>query len=368
MRFNFVAKVDANLDGNAKVPFIRTINTDRAHGMSMNITAVAEQNNRAFLEMAGFKNDTILSFDNDRNKIEIDWDDRKDPDVIKSVASFRKYVITLNEERHEFITEYDFIEFVRDHIDEIKGKDFIITGQIRKNEYNSKISDRFQIQNMFEVTDDRKHQFRVSGEFFWNAEGIDTADWKSEKKVIINGYTKEWMDKNHPNAYVPMQIIFDASKINFENEGHIKLLKFKLAQIGLEYENGKINNKLKKNAYFSQSVICNYINGNEKIEFDESQLTENQKLALELGLKTIDDFRPSGSIYGDRITILKLVDFDMRGDYADGYVKLDEKPSEFEELIYSSAKEESEDDLDELPFMNPPKQENDDEDVDDLFG
>ena len=220
---------------------------------------------------------------------------------------------------------------------------------------------------MYEVTDERKHQFKVMGEFFWNSDGVDIADWKDEKKIILNGYSKEWMDKNHPNAYVPMQLTFDASKLNFDNENHLKLLQFKLSQIGLEYDNGKIKNNLKKNTYFVQSVICSYINGNEKVEFDESQLTDNQRMAIELGLKTINDFRPAGSIYGDRITILKLTDFDIRGNYSDGYVKVDEKPSEFEENIYASANDETIEDFEKK--MNKPTSSNDDDiDDSDLFG
>ena len=155
MRFSFVAKISANsLD--SKVPYIREINTPRATGYSLNLIAEAEQNNRAYMEMAGFKNDSIKTMNTDNNKIEVSWNDRNDPDVMKTVANYKKYVITLNGERHEYITEYDFIEFVRDNIDEIKGKEFTVTGQIKKNEYNGKISDRFIIQNMFEVTEDEE--------------------------------------------------------------------------------------------------------------------------------------------------------------------------------------------------------------------
>ena len=367
MRFNFVAKIDANTDEGAKVPFIRKIDKEKVHGMSMNLTAIAEQNNRAFLEMAGFKNDKIQTFDNDRNKIEIDWDDRNDPDVIKSVAGFKRFVIAFDDERHEFITEYDFIEFVRDHLDDIKGKVFTITGQIRKNEYNGKITDRFQINSMYEVTDERKNQFRVYGEFFFSGDGVDTSEWKHDKKITFNGYTTEYIDKNHKDVLVAKSIIFDASKIDFENERHVALLTFKLKQMGVTLDGEAVKVAAKKNAYYAQNVVLNYINGAEKKEFDESSLTETQREMVALGLKRPEDFAPAGSIYGDRVQIYKLIDFDLRGEYENGLKRLEEKASEIEDRIYVAADDETLDSFEEK--MNKPVEtKSDDDDMeDDLF-
>ena len=362
MRFNFVGEIGINGD-DARVPGFRVIN-GKANGLSFNATVIAAQNNRAFVECAGFKNDQILTFDTD-GKIEINWDDRKDPDIVKKVANYRKNVITLNGERHEFISAFDFVDFIRDNADEIKGKEYTVTGQIQKNEYNGKISDRFVIQNMYELTEDKPHKLTVSGEFYFNADGIDLVDWKSEKKVNFNGYTKEYMSKDHPNVYVPRLITFDCSKIDFNNDGHIALVNYKLLQMGLSYDEGKVKINLKKNTYYKMCVILNYINGAEKIDFDESTLTANQKMALKLGIKTIDDFRPNGAIFGERVQLYKLVDFDIKGDFADGCVKVDEKPSEFEENIYASANDETIEDFEKK--MNKPTSSNDDDDMEDLF-
>ena len=369
MRFSFVGTIQVN-EQSAKVPGFRDINTKKANGVSMNLVCVAAQNNRAFMECAGFKNSSIKTMDTENNKIEVDWGDREDADIIKKVANYKKNVIVLNGERHEFIASLDFIQFIRDHIDEIKGKEFTVTGQVTKNEYNGKITDRFQIQNMFEVTEEKKHQLKVTGEFIFSADGVDTADWKSEKVINFNGYTQEWMDKDHPKALVAKTLVFNCSKLNLDDEKHVALLNYKLKQMGLSYEDGKIKIGLKKNTYYKQSVILSYVNGAEEVPFDESTLTENQKEAIALGLKKLEDFRPAGAIFGNRVQIYKLTDFDMRGNYEDGAVKLDEKASEIEEMIYASAdKEETEDD-----FMNPPEEEKksgkkDDDDIseDDLF-
>lgn len=365
-RFNFVGAIDCNTDEGAKVPFIREI-TGNATGLSLNLTVVAAQNNRAFLECPGFKNDTIKSYDSDGNELNIDWDDRFDEKIVDKVASYKKNVITLNGDRHEFVSAYDFNDFIRKNINEIKGKRYTVTGQVKKNVYNGKITDRFVIQSMYEVKEDdeRKNQLRVTCDFFFNKDSFDLADWKNEKKVIINGYTCEYIDKANPSVYVNKQLIFDCSKIDFGNEKHVNILKYRLKQIGCDYADEKIKVSLKK-GYYHIITICSYQNGNEEVEFDESQLNDNQKMAIELGLKTLDDFRPSGNIFGERVTIYKLVDYDLRGDFENGCVATDE---DVDGNLYAVCQNESLDDFEKA--INPPTEKNEFEDADedfDLFG
>ena len=369
MRFSFVGTIEIN-GQDAKVPGFRDINTSKATGTSMSLTCVAEQNNRAFMECAGFKNDTIKTFDTDNNKIEVKWNDREDADIIRKVANYGKNVITLNGQRYEFLSAFDFVNFVREHADEIKGKEYTITGRIQKNEYNGSITDRFIIQNMFEVEEEKRHQLRINGEFFFSADSVDLSDWKEEKKIIFNGYTQEYMSKDHPKAYVERTLIFDCGKIDFTNENHLKILALRLGLMGLNYDkdSDKIKVNLKKNTYYVQNVIISYQNGAQAIDFDESQLTPTQKQMVELGLKTVNDFRPAGQMFGTRVKLMKLVDFDARGKYDSGYVVCDDTAKEFEENIYMSVKPESEDELSNA--MNPPEEtkSDDDDGLDDLFG
>jgi hypothetical protein len=51
---------------------------------------------------------------------------------------------------------------------------------------------------------------------------------------------------------------------------------------------------------------------------------------------TLDDFRPKGTIYGERVTTYKLFSFNLRDDYADGFIVLkDITPDDFKDMIYS---------------------------------
>ena len=360
MRFSFIGELDYNSES-SKVPYLREI----TGGLALSLISIEAKNNRAFVEMSGFKNDPIKTKDNDGEDIEIAWDDRFDEDSLKKVASYRKHVITVEDVRKEFISELDFIGFVRDNIADLKGKRFQITGQTRVNEYKGKITDRFRIQSMYEVDDSKKNELRLNGDFFFNKESIDTADFAKERKIYLNGWTFEYVNKEVKNRFVAKQLVFDCSKLNFEDEKHIAILNYKLKQIGCAYEDGKIATpKLKKNKYYKIEVICKYLNGQETVEFSEKDLTENQKQAVQLGLASLDDFRPKGQIYGARVEVYKLVNFDLRGDYVDGCIEAEDFS---EDLIYTPSENESVSEAFKEDAMNPPEEETTEDDSESLF-
>lgn len=357
MRFSFIGEVDYN-GTESKVPFYREFD----NGCSLNLTCIESKNNRAFLEMPGFKNDPIKTKDVNGKEIEVAWADRLDANVMKNVAGYMKNVITLNEKRYEFLSSVDFIAFVKEHIDEIKGKRYQFTGKITKNEYKGKLSDRFQFQNMFEITDEnKKNSMLITGDFFFGKDSIDTAEWSNEKKLYLNGWTEEYINKDHKNVLVERQLTFDCSKIDFGQEKHVDILNYRLKQIGLALdESNKIVSKLKKNKYYKIAVICRYLNGNETVEFTEKDLTANQREAIQLGIASLEDFRPKGAIFGDRVITFKLRDFDLRGDYTEGCV--DAAIDDFDSRIYTPMQNENVDQAFSDTAMNPPEENDGDDD------
>ena len=88
-------------------------------------------------------------------------------------------------------------------------------------------------------------------------------------------------------------------------------------------------------------------------------LTDAQKEQIELGIKTLDDFKPKGNIYGDRIDEFRLFDPKLEGDFADGLLKADETADEFEEKIYQPPQDES---MDEAKNNSKSKKDNDSDD------
>lgn len=380
MRFNATGSLMFN-SLESKLPWKRegkTKNGDKY--MSVNIAIASTKANRMMGECFGIVSDEIKTMDTDNEKISIDWSDRNDPDVISKVANYKKHVIALDDDtRKEFIADYDFVKFIEEHIDELKDGKFMVTGTSSLNEYQGKISQRFQIQNIYRVDDDAKNQLKVTMDFYYMNSGVDVTDWKDERKIRINGYTTAYIPALKKNMYITQDVVMDCSKIDEENPKHMALLEYKLKQLGLSFEDGKIKNGLKKNKVYKLPIICNYYNGSEEVQFDESMLNDNQKMAISLGLKTLESFIPAGSkVYGDRIIEYRLVDFDLRGDYENGAIIIDDTVDEFEENVYVPTKPETEEEILEKAitkknkdkdFMNKPESEesDDDNDLDDLF-
>ena len=91
---------------------------------------------------------------------------------------------------------------------------------------------------------------------------------------------------------------------------------------------------------------------------------------VELGLKTIDDFRPRDRVLGERITEFRLIAPELKGKFADGLIDTEIKSKEFDEMIYTPPRTESmgEDEQEEIANSKAKaKSEPEDEDVDDLF-
>lgn len=378
MRFSFVGDLSFNTKEDAKVPAVRDIGDS---GIGINATVISSKNNRAYVEAIGWKNSDIKTKDVDGNDISIDWDDRKDKDVIKKVASYKKNVISLGkDDRYEFITSYDFCDYIAKHIDELNEKRFLVTGNTEENFYNGKESKRFQISNLYLIDEDdeRKNKLEINPTvIYFTKDSIDAADFKTDKKIYINGYTREFVSKRDlgtdkgESRYIPQQFILDCSKIDFDNEKQVKQMNFNLMMLGLKYENNKISNKLKSGKYYSNEARIIYSNGAqdmgdaEDITYD--MLTDLQKMKIDLGLAELSDFASKGHVYGPRVIEFKITSFPIEGDYSDGLVILEDTVDEFEDLIYVPSvqdKDTDSDDEDEDEFMPKPKSKKKEEEDD----
>ena len=368
-RFNFTGKLIVTDKPGEKGHYLREGKTKSkipANYKSINVQVASDKNNRCFVELFGSEQDEIKTMDVNNSKINIDWADRFDEKVVKDVASYKKTVIKIGDDRKEFISSYDAIEYFIEHLDELKDTDVTITGQRSKNLYQDKLSDRFQITGIYPASDDAIKRLNVSMDFYFNKDSFDATDWGKEHKLYINGWSEEYLSDLKDNRYVPQQLVFDCGKIDFENEKHRNLVNFRLSVLGCELtKDNKISVKVRGKNVFKIGVQCTYVNGSEQVEFDESMLSELQKMAIELGANTIDDFKPKGSVYGNRVTIYKLRDFNMSkgSGYEDGYVDTETTMSEFDEKVWYPTEAESVDDIDK----DAEESESGDGD-DDLFG
>lgn len=332
--------------------------------------------NMAFVEAFDSQQKVIKTMDVDNEKMDVDWDDRFDEDIIEKVANYRKYIVDLGDEhggRQEFITAYDMIEHLREYLPNYDGR-VVVTGQFTRDWYAKKKTyfSKFRIQNVFAAPEERKNRLLLTMDLFYNKSSLDDSDFDENKKMTLDCYIEQYINKDEGRKYVPIQVVFSGAKYDLENEKHKKLFDYKMKYI-------KVKNK--NMVHIPWEIVL--LRGAEEAEFDESMLTDSQREQVELGIKSVDDFRPKGNIYGDRIDEFRLFEPKLEGDYADGVLECDDTADEFEEKIFVPATDETmeeakknsksvkskskkdEDDDDEPPFDKD--EDKDDVDEEDLF-
>ena len=192
-RFNFTGTVMFPKK-DAKRPFVKKMEKNDRKMLSMNFGIKESDNNMAFVEAFDGEQETIKSKNADNENIEIKWKDRFDDEVVSSVASYRKTVVDLGEEfdgRHEFVTLYDAIVYLQENLPKYNGK-VTVTGQMVKEPYNGKYYDKFKIQSVYAVADDKKNRLLITADIYYNKDSVDKTDWKTEKKIIVEttGYSR----------------------------------------------------------------------------------------------------------------------------------------------------------------------------------
>lgn len=324
----------------SKKPFMKSFTKDGREMVSMNFGIMESRGNMGFVECFGSKDKTIKTFDTDNNKIEIKWEDRLNPDVIKSVANYRKFIVDLGDDfggRNEFITSYDAIIFLNDKLPEYKGK-VCVVGQMVKQWYEKQYYDKFSFTSVYAVDEEHKNRLMITADIYYKKDSIDASDWKEEKKVYIDGYVQMYINKDEGIKFIPQRFVFNAAKYKDDNEHHQKLLNYKLQYI-----------KCDKKKWQHLLWECILQNGAEEIDFDESQLTAAQKEQIELGVRTLDDFRPNGAILGNGVHEYRLFEPSLiktnDADFSEGFVDAELSDKDFEDMIYQPPQKEKMSDI-----------------------
>lgn len=369
-RFNFVGNISIPKETSKKpllstktIEYVRNGKKNSMELTSLNFGIKESDTNMAFMEVSDSPRSIIKSKDTDNNDIEIDWDDRKDPNIVATVANYRKYIVNLGEEfdgRQEFLTQFDMIEFLAEKLPEYKGK-ILAVGDYQKTYSKGKWYEKFRLQNLYAVEEDRKSRLGLTFDFYYNKDSIDKTDFKDEKKIYLDGYIKQYINKDEGSKYIPMQLVFNASKYDMENEKHKQLFDYKMLYMDI---------KNKNMCHLAWEVVL--LRGAEAVDFTYDMLTPAQKMQVDLGVRELDDFKPKNGVLGDKVNEYRvfepvLKDFGKGDDFSDGLVELDMKMSEFEDEIYvPNAVEEKLDETEDEPKKSAKKVDDDVPEADEI--
>lgn len=364
-RFNFCGDIVIPKRNN---PWVKRDTYNNSEKISLNM-GIKNGMNCVYVSAQGFKNDTIKTKNIDNEDIEIDWEDRFDKDTVDMVSSMRKYVVNLGE-RKEFITAWDMIEYLESALTGY-AEPIVVAGIYKlrpgTGAYKDRIFEEFQIQNVYAAVDgkDTPH-LTMNLDLYYDKNSIDRSEEKSEGKIFMNCYTPMWSSADAAQKMFPVSAVFNTSVLDMTKEKHKRIYDLKMRYL---------ETKSKNPVHMNWAI--GVVNGAEEKEFDESCLTDVQREFIEAGLNKLEDFKPRGNIYGEKVHELRLIKPLVKDEFKECMTAADSDMTarEFEDMIYSPSEDETVDDMVKSSYkksaaktVKPAKvEEEEDDGIDTLF-
>lgn len=363
-RFNFCGKVSVS----RKAPMVKRDILKTSEKISINF-GIKAGTNMGYVKLEGFKNDVIKTLDPNMKSIEVDWADRFDENVIKNVSSIKKFTVNLGE-RKEFITEWDMIEYLESALTGYED-DIVVTGQFVLRPGTGKYSDQvyreFQIQNVYMPSEKDTPHLTMNLDLYYDKDSMDKSSLKDDGKIFMHCYTPMYSKADNARKMFLIDTVFNTAVFDMSKPKHKAIYDYKM-----RYLETKSRNPVHMNWQIA------VVNGAEEVEFTMDSLTEQQKEQVELGISKMEDFKPRGNIFGERVNELRLVKPILTGEFEECKAAADSEYTarEFEDEIYAPASDESVDDMvsgssksktkaKTAPAVEAPAE--DEEDIDSMF-
>ena len=335
---------------------------DKSHWKGHKVTFQVKnnENNTQLVEvMGGFNKDgsTVIKTtanekgdDGKYKKLEIKWADRNKPENIQAVANFRKFVFDMDVEadrwaiqrqikaleasstdsdaivflqenygmteganalefakdllakslakRKEFLSEYDFVEFLKTAIPKCGNNVFVVTDVIESSIYNGKGSQKFKVQQVKLAAPGTPQKFRGEMEIYFDNSCLDESMFTDIRKYFLNGYVRNYSSAHKKEIGIPTTVVIDGSKFDASNEIATRQLNFLKSLFTVE----------EKENFSVCGVKCVFANGVQKVEVTEDMLSDFERTQIELGLANLDDFKKAyGQANGEREREIKVV-------------------------------------------------------------
>ena len=246
-------------------------------------------------------------------KMTVKWEDRKNPEIIDTVAGYRIYTCNLltyderkaledegkedeaKKKNHQFLEKTEFAALVKKVIDSNKYTDskFRILGTIdfqysaSKNQFYR----TFSVDKMYKVTDDTPCKAEMTINAFYTEGAVDTESYDDTKKMFFNCYTDHYFSSVKGNRFVPLNLVING---NGDEKAEKKAMAFK-----------KMFEKFDDEATVRKvGLVCDMIDGAESQAITYDDLDEETRDNIDMGLIELEDAIKAlgGNMMGNRIT------------------------------------------------------------------
>jgi hypothetical protein len=280
-------------------------------------------------------------------KIEISWAKRFDKDQIERVAGFKKFIVDTGDykmryklqdlvkafengtvtdaqmeefgidnvedakatleksqaKRKEFISEWDFAEYMIKvaHSDKMKDKLFTISGdyEIQYNPEKDRFYTNYHVNRVTLAAEDAEPKTEMKIDFLFGEDSWDDSNYDETGKIIVNGWVSYYDSNLKKNGFKDMVVVIREDNIKKRNA-----LKRKftcddgIKQIGL---------------------TLSVIEGAEVIELTMDMLDDETREDIECGLLDFEDVKRElgGRAIGDRISELRFTELTPKKNVAE---------------------------------------------------
>lgn len=203
--------------------------------------------------------------------------------------------------RHEFISEWDYIDFIKKVINSEKYKDkmFLIkgNGDYNYSEKNQRVYESYVPSRIYLAADDAEPSSTATINIIFNKDSLDDLSVEEKGKYFVNGYMMEYDQGRKSNIPVPVTITIPVPSDDSDPRAKKKAEAIKHKFI------------VEDDSFKEYGAIVNMLNGAQKTEITEDMLTDEQKEDLDLGIITMEDIRADlgGDVYGERIREYQFV-------------------------------------------------------------
>lgn len=297
----------------------------------INFLVKPSKNDGQFVSLTGAKptneaKNPIMTMDSDFQKLTIAWQDRFNPDILDKVAYVRQFSTNIGGEQITFVHAYDFITYLAENLKASQRVN--VSGSVNFRPYNGKIQIEYQIQKVWLAKEEDKSGTFLHLDLFYNEGCLDKT--RIDDQIIdMKAYVSQYIDKDIKNQYIPIALVFDGSKIDMTNVKQKDV-----------WEN-RINHLTAGSTFVKLGWRIKVFTGAEEVDFDESMLTDAQREEIALGVATIDDFKPSGNMFGNNKTEYKLISPNLRYTYKDGAIDTGNDVDDFMKNVYTIAPTEA---------------------------
>ncbi|MEG3006811.1 MAG: TCP-1/cpn60 chaperonin family protein, partial [Oscillospiraceae bacterium] len=210
-----------------------------------------------------------------------------------SVETAEKALEDSNKKRHEFISEYDFAEYLHKLVcsDKTKNVKFRIRGNIEISEYQGKFYTHFIPTRIYRADESEIVKSEGSICVYYNKDGFDDGSLKEKGRYYISAYLFSYDSQRKAKIPCPVTLSIPAT-------GDEKILK--LAEL---FKKNFTINKKDGDMWKELGVRINMLDGAQIEEITEDMLSENEQDLLTIGEITMEDIirDRGGKVYGDRV-------------------------------------------------------------------